>query len=851
MMSILFQPVERIMTTEILSAPPDMPVFEAALRMSEKRCSSILVMDAAGRAVGIWTETDALKSELHEASSLPLTLGEAMSSPVLTLQVDTTVHDAVVMFHDKGIRHALVVDQHGHRGVLSMTDIIRHQGGESFLGLRRLESLEIPAPCVLEHDATLQLAIDRMRTQVVDAVVVRLTASTFGILTQRDVVRLVAQGQQNVVLDQVCSRALLSVSGRTTLTDARRLLMVHQIRHLGVLDADGELVGLIGFADILHNIEQAFLLELHQMLYERDQALSESQRSLMLAEKVFESTMEGIIITDGSGLIQSVNPAFTRITGYESPDAVGQSPAILSAGMQPSVFDAAFWDALKIDGCWHGEIINRHKSGKLYTVHLSVTGVQGEEDDCHHYVAVFSDITQSKQTEARLQFLADHDALTGLANRSLFTKRLQIDLERAAESDQRLAVLYVDLDRFKLLNDTLGHQAGDALLTQVAESIARLLPEGSLIARLAGDEFVAILSDVESVQQVACRAQDLLDVLSGETMVVGNHVYVSASIGISMYPDDGRSTETLLANADAAMGRAKECGKNTFQFYAGDMNARARERLRLESGLHRALTNNELELWYQPKVDLASGGLCGAEALIRWRHPELGLIAPDEFIPIAEDSSLIVMIGEWVLHTACKNMRRWRDLKLFDGRVAVNVSGRQLKFGSLVETVRNALQTFSLPSECLELEVTESVAMEEGGGMTDMLLQLQQLGVYLSIDDFGTGYSSLSYLKRLPVKGLKIDRSFIMDLHRDSDDVAITKAIISIAHSLGLDLVAEGVERSEQRDFLVQQGCRTGQGYYYSKPLPAKQFEHLLRTGEWVMPMSGYVLGTNAAQLLQ
>jgi diguanylate cyclase (GGDEF)-like protein/PAS domain S-box-containing protein len=835
MTSILFQPVAQIMSTEILSAPPDMPVHEAALLMSERRCSSILVVDATGRAIGIWTEADALKSELHESGAHPLLLRETMSSPVLTLTVETTIRDAVVMFHDKMIRHALVVDASGHRGMLSMSDIIRHQGGESFLGLRRLETLEIPSPCLLDSSETLQLAIEQMRSQAVDAVVVRLSAVTFGILTQRDVVRLVAQGQQQVSLGEVCTRALLSVSARTTMTDARRLLMVHQIRHLGVLDAEGELIGLIGFADILHSIEQGFLLELHQMLYERDQALSESQRSLMLAEKVFESTMEGIIITDGAGLIQSVNSAFTRITGYSSQDVVGKSPSLLNSGKQPAAYGDLFWQSLKRDNCWHGETINRHKSGQLYTAHMSVTGVRNEGEDCHHYVAVFSDITQSKQTEARLQFLADHDVLTGLANRTLFTARLHSLLEHAAETDQRLALLYVDLDRFKLLNDTFGHQAGDELLTRVADNLSRILPEGSLIARLAGDEFVALLTDVESVQQVACRAQDLLSTLSGETVVAQHHVFVSASIGISMYPEDGRSADSLLANADAAMCRAKECGKNTFQFYAGDMNARALERLRLESGLHRALNQQELELWYQPKVDLKTGRLSGAEALIRWRHPELGLIAPDTFIPIAEDSSLIVQIGEWVLATACQDMRRWRDQNLFDGRIAVNISGRQFKFGSIVQTVRDALQTYDLPSTCLELEVTESVAMEEGAGMTDVLLQLQQLGVYLSIDDFGTGYSSLSYLKRLPVNGIKIDRSFIMDLHHDSDDVAITKAIISIAHSLGLDLVAEGVERSDQRDFLLQQGCVTGQGYFYSRPLPAEEFEQLLQSENWVM----------------
>ena len=340
MMSILFQPVTRIMTTEILCGSPDLPVSEAALRMSEKRCSSILVTDAAGCAVGIWTEADALKSELNERSRQPLTLSQVMSSPVVTLSATTTVHDAVVTFHDKGIRHALIAGENGHLGILSMTDIIRHQGGESFLGLRRLDTLETRPPCVLESGQTLQ--------------VVRLSSSTYSILTQRDIVRLVAQGQQNVALSKVCTRSLLAVSGRTTLTDARCVLMAHQLRHLGVLDAAGELSGLIGFFDILHSMEQAFLLELHQMLYERDQALSESQHSLLLAEKVFESTMEGIIITDGNGVILSVNPAFSRVTGYSSEEVVGRTPALLSSGKQLPGFYAYFWKSLKIEGRWQG-----------------------------------------------------------------------------------------------------------------------------------------------------------------------------------------------------------------------------------------------------------------------------------------------------------------------------------------------------------------------------------------------------------------------------------------------------------------------------------------------------------------
>jgi len=829
MMSILFQPVTRIMSTEILLGSPGMLVRDAAQRMSERRCSTILVVDASDRAIGIWTETDAVRPELFDAGMSPLCLADVMSSPVVCVTPTTTIQDAVVMFHDKSIRHALVADDGVPLGMLSMSDIIRHQDSDDFLGLRRLDTVPMPSPCILDGTLDVREAVTQMRAQGRDAVVVRLSAATYGILTQRDVVRLMAQGLPAGPLASVCSRSLKAVSGSTRLADARNLLLAHQIRHLGVLDDEGELVGVVGFSDILHSIEQAFLLELHQMLFERDRALSESQHSLMLAETVFASTMEGIMITNGDGVIESVNPAFGRITGYVANEVVGKTPTVMASGKQTADFYTRFWRSLLVDGRWQGEIINRHKDGSLYTVHLCVTAVADEGTGRRHYVGVFSDITQSKQTEARLKFLASHDALTGLANRQLFTECLQVALERAAANDQRLALLYIDLDRFKLFNDTLGLKAGDELLTRVAETLQALVPEGSLIGRLASDEFVVLVSEIESVQQLASLSQTLLSALSGDTVVAGNEVFVSVSMGISLYPDDSHSAQSLLANADAAMVRAKECGKNTFQFYAGDMNAHALERMSMEAALRRGLAQNELELWYQPKVDLASGEVCGAEALIRWRHPQRGLVPPDEFIPIAEDSSLIVAIGEWVLHTACKQWRHWRDANLPAGRIAVNVSGRQFKFGGIVETVRQTLQTHGLPSECLELEVTESVAMDEGEGVTEVLRELQQLGVYLSIDDFGTGYSSLSYLKRLPVHGLKIDRSFIMDLHEDSDDVAITRAIISIAHSLGLNLVAEGVERPEQRDFLVAQGCQEGQGYYYSRPMPAEAFEKLLR----------------------
>ena len=828
-MSQLLQPIKQIVTPDILSCAPETPVFEAARRMAETRCGSIIVMNETGEALGIWTETDALKVDFSDEKSCRQPISEVMSQPVVTLTGEMTVHDATGVFRKNNIRHALVSDGKQYLGVVSVTDIIFNHGAEAFLGLKRLDALELTPAGVIDAGADIRDAINRMRALTVDALGVRFADGSHGILTQRDVIRLLAQGGRASTAGEASSATLLSLPASTSLLQARRLLIQHQVRHLGVLDNAGQLAHIVGLGDILQNIEHEFVLELHHALRERDEALLRSRQSLLLADKVFESTLEGILITDGYGIIRSVNPAFTRITGYSAEEAIGQTPAILKSGKQAPEFYEHLWNNLKKEGFWQGEVINRRKNGLLYTEHLSITGIRDESGGFANYVAVFSDITQRKQAEERLHFLANHDALTGLPNRTLFIEKLQMAVMHAKSNHQRCALLFIDLDRFKLVNDTLGHHAGDELLCEIAEGLRRSVPADGTVARLSGDEFIILLENVGTVQQVASQAQAVLDQISGETVVSGQEVFVSASVGISMYPEDGTSADTLLVNADTAMYRAKERGKNTFQFYTADMNARALERLRLEYALHRALAQDELQVWYQPKVQLATGRIIGAEALIRWQHPEMGMVSPAVFIPIAEESSLIVSLGEWAFRTACETVAEWKRQALFPGRIAVNISGRQLKFGGIAELVSRTLSDLGMPSDCLELEVTESVAMDDDSGMIDVLYRLQELGVYLSIDDFGTGYSSLSYLKRLPVRGLKIDRSFVLNLHEDRDDAAIARAIISIAGSLGLDLVAEGVELEEHREFLLRNGCIWAQGYLFSRPLPPAEFEARLR----------------------
>jgi diguanylate cyclase (GGDEF)-like protein len=439
--------------------------------------------------------------------------------------------------------------------------------------------------------------------------------------------------------------------------------------------------------------------------------------------------------------------------------------------------------------------------------------------------------TVRKQAEEALQFVAKHDALTQLPNRIMFHDRLELAMARAKRNGRQLAVMFIDMDRFKVINDTLGHDAGDLLLREVAKRLTDTLRASDTVARLGGDEFVVLIEEVSNPVHLGTIAQKLIDALAASFLLSGQEYHITASIGISTYPDDSDDIQTLLKNADIAMYRAKEQGRNAFQFYSVQMNVHSIERLTFESSLRRALERNELVLHYQPLIDIRTGRITGVEALMRWQHPEMGLVPPGKFIPLAEETGLIVPIGEWALRTACAQHRAWEQEGLGHLRVAVNLSPRQFQQGDLLKSVARVLAQTGCNAKSLEFEITEGMVMRNPESAVTLLQQLKDMGIHVSIDDFGTGYSSLGYLKRFPIDSLKIDRSFVTDVPQDTGDVAITVAIIAMAHSLGLKVVAEGVETREQLDFLRKQGCDEMQGYYFSKPLPVEQVTALLLKG--------------------
>jgi diguanylate cyclase (GGDEF)-like protein/PAS domain S-box-containing protein len=558
----------------------------------------------------------------------------------------------------------------------------------------------------------------------------------------------------------------------------------------------------------------------------------QAEVDLRLAAGVFENTADGIIITDPQQRIIFVNKAFTQVTGYTEQDVKGQTPALLSSGHHDQAFYALLWETVRSVGRWQGEIWNRRKDGTTYAQWLTLSAVKDEAGDTTHYLAVFTDLSQRKQDAAWLYFLSHHDSLTGLANRMQFQERLREALHRARRRDQTvLGLLLIDLDRFKTINDSLGHPLGDALLQAVSQRLRACVREGDLVARLGGDEFGVLLDPLTHVQDAATPAAKVLAALAQPFTVDDHELYISASLGISGYPTDGEDAETLLKNADVALYRAKEEGRNTYRFFSAEMNARANETLLISNSLRQALERDEFLLEYQPCLDLASGRITSVETLIRWQNPRLGLIPPIQFIPLAEETGMIVAIGEWVLRTACAQARRWQVAALPPLRLAVNLSARQFRQPDLAERIAAILAETGFPAEALELEITESMVMQDPRRTHQILLELKAMGITVAIDDFGTGYSSLSYLKRFPIDYLKIDQSFVGDIPGDADDIAITRAIVAMAKSLRLRVIAEGVETREQHTFLSQEGCEEGQGFLFGRPQSAADLERLLRQG--------------------
>jgi diguanylate cyclase (GGDEF)-like protein/PAS domain S-box-containing protein len=559
--------------------------------------------------------------------------------------------------------------------------------------------------------------------------------------------------------------------------------------------------------------------------HQLQQPLKESRDRLRQAAAVFDCTREGVLVSDAKGLIVHVNRAFMEITGYQRDDVMGQQPSLFKSGRHSSSFYQQMFQTLERTGEWSGEIWNRRKSGEIYPQWQTIRVIHDDQGQVSHYVAVFSDISAIKDSEHELAHLAHHDPLTDLPNRLLFTDRAEQALASAQVHKRGCALLLLDLDHFKIINDSLGHNVGDQLLKLVGERLKGLFGSGVTLARLGGDEFAVLVESCPQVIQAAALAQRMLDAMKQPFIFDGNQLFISASIGISLFPSDALSAEQLLRNADSALFKAKSAGREGYALYTEELTAHAQNRVEIASEMRRAIEQQELRVYYQPVHDLQDSRLVGVEALVRWQHPERGLVPPSEFIPIAERTGLIADIDAWVMDQACRQMCRWLAEGAPLSFIAVNVSSRLFARRELYDQVAQVLHDTGLDPAFLELEVTESAVMGDPEMALEQLHRLRELGLRLAIDDFGTGYSSLLRLKRLPVQKLKIDQGFVAGLPWDEDDAAIVRVVIALAKSMGMQVHAEGIEQVEQAQFLLDHACDLGQGYWFGKPMPADEID--------------------------
>ena len=598
-----------------------------------------------------------------------------------------------------------------------------------------------------------------------------------------------------------------------------------------ILSGNSKVLGTFAIYHSAPALPRPFELELIEMAAHLTALAIERKHAevqLQLVARVFEQGTEAIVITDSQRRIVRINRAFSRITGYSEAEALGQDPSMLSSGRQDAEFYRAMWESIRVHGHWQGELWNNRKDGTHYPEWLSISVLRDRSGAVMNFVGIATDISKLKEDEAHIRLLADFDPLTGLPNRRLLQDRIDTALNHAQRETEPLALMFLDLDRFKNVNDSLGHHVGDELLIQVAQRLKAALREQDTVCRVGGDEFVLLCPGTDGAG-AAHVANKLLESTAQRHLIEQHELAITFSIGIALYPTDGTTFEALSMSADIAMYRAKQAGRNAYRFFTAQMQAQSTRTLQLENGLRRALELQQFHLVYQPQVSLCDGQIVGIEALLRWQHPTLGAVSPVEFIPIAEESGLILPIGEWVLRTATRQLRAWLDAGLPVQLIAVNLSAVQFRHANLPDLVTQVLADANLEPHCLELELTEVVAMNDPVGAIAVMNNLRQRGVRMSIDDFGTGYSSLSYLKRFQIYKLKIDQSFVRDITIDPDDKAIVVAIIALARSLGFQTIAEGVETQGQLAFLRSQGCNEVQGYFYSEPLPADRFEAFVR----------------------
>lgn len=804
----------------LLFCSVDQTLQEAARQMREKQCSSILVK-AQDRIVGIWTEADAIKLNFREDNIGQQRIELFMTHPVESVPHDTRVGKVVELFRQRGFRHCLV--DYGPDelpGIISQTDITLNINIDHFLTLCKVKAAQ-ELCLTLKKETPFAKAVDTMRLRKTDAaVVIDDDLKPIGIITQSDLIKVLAsQDKHHPSLADIALKELILIDNEDSLLSAREALFKHRIRHLVVANKQGRVEGIISMRHILQFLQMEYSAQLEAALSKRDEALKRSMQDLNLAERVFEHAMEGIVITDPGGEIIRINPAFTLLTGYEEHEVVGKTMNVLASGKHPPSFYREMWRQINEHGQWSGEIWNKRRNGELFLEWLTISAVHDEFNNVSHFTGLFRDVTEIRKQEEKIRHLAYFDELTGLPNRRLLKDRLSMAISGAHRNEHQLAVMFIDLDQFKNINDNFGHDVGDQVLQELAQRLEYITREEDTLARLGGDEFVILMPSINSYEDVISLGNRINQVLKDPFLLSDDHnKQITVSIGASVYPDDGATVEDLLKHADTAMYSVKANGRNGLQLFSQEMAQRSMQHFTMEANLRNAIERNELSLHYQPKVDVITGEVMGVEALLRWHQPQLGSVSPAKFIPLAEETGLIEHIDRWVIDCACHQLQYWLSQGLMPVPVAINVSPISLRQRNLVHIIQSALQQHQIPPSLLQIEITESAFIDDMDSVISQLNAIKALGIAIALDDFGTGYSSLSYLAKLPLDELKIDASFIQNVPTCETSDTLIRAITGIAKNLNLSVVVEGVETQEQLSYVEELVCDLVQGYLTGRP---------------------------------
>lgn len=797
--------IASVMSRSVSSLSPEACLRDALNLMQSHRDNCVVAVEAE-RPVGIVTERDIVRLYSGNSERIDIPLREVMTFPVLTISLDSTINEAAERMLAAKVRHLVVVDHAGRMAGLISEHDLSHNMALSLLDDKLaaegafLHTLmnTIPDLVWLKDVNGVYLTCNQRFERYLGAKEKDIVGKTDDDFIGKELADYFREHDRNAMEN---NGPCVNEEWVTFADDGHRELL--ETIKMPMSDGAGKLIGVLSIA---------------RDITERKRA----EENLRITASVFDNSQEAILITDANNAIMDVNPAFTRITGYSREEVLGRNPKLLSSGRQDKAFYAAMMQSLEQERAWRGEIWNRRKSGEIYAEMLSISAIC-DDGKVQYHVGVFSDISNLKEHEAELSRVAHYDALTGVPNRVLLADRMRQAIAKTARDQNMVAVCYLDLDGFKSINDTQGHEAGDQVLIEVARRIGNTIRGGDTVARLGGDEFVVVLMGVEKGEECVVTLERLLATIAQPIIIKGHSLTVSASIGVSLYPLDDEDPDTLLRHADQAMYVAKQSGKNRFFIYDHALDVRARNHHAFLKSIHGGLGGGQFELHYQPKINLRTRQLVGVEALIRWRNPERGLLPPAEFLRSIDKTELDIEVGDWVIATALAQINIWRRAGL-DIEVSINISAHHLESPRFAERLRQQFSYYpDIPPGKLQIEVLETVALNDIVIVREVIEECRKFGVGFALDDFGTGYSSLSYLSRLPVDVLKIDQSFVRDMLEDKGDMAIVQGIVALAHAFGLQTVAEGIETREHYRILLDVGCEIGQGYGIARPMPADE----------------------------